>query len=146
MDALSSLSEGGAGDTIAERLQQQYEQAQQAGKTMTAVQQRQQRRKDYMEAAKQVGLHGGRRDELIAFIMLPVMLSDNRQQWCQSHSSSDSSRAFSLVAPVLVSCRLCTHQSTAGFSAVHHTGQLLLRPSPELPSAAPVGRRVPAAQ
>jgi hypothetical protein len=60
IDSISSLASISDSDssTIAERLQQQYEQAQQgstaAGKVMTGVEQREQRRKSYMEQVGQV--------------------------------------------------------------------------------------------
>ncbi|KAF6260043.1 hypothetical protein COO60DRAFT_1700504 [Scenedesmus sp. NREL 46B-D3] len=71
---LASISENDGG-TIAERLEQQYEQAQQgsAGKVMTGVEQREQRRKSYME---QVGQRNDSRFLLVlaGSFLLPALV------------------------------------------------------------------------
>lgn len=56
IDSLDSVlgSVSDSSDTVAERLQQQFEQAQATADQQTAVQQRQQRRKEYMEQVGQV--------------------------------------------------------------------------------------------
>lgn len=57
INSLASISDSD-GSTIAERLQQQYEQAQQgsSSKPLTGVEQREQRRKSYMEQVGQVSV------------------------------------------------------------------------------------------
>lgn len=57
ISCLASMSD--SGETVAERLQQQYERAQATANKQTALEQRQQRRKDYMEQAGQVWPGGG---------------------------------------------------------------------------------------
>lgn len=55
--ALTSLgsTDESSGGTMAERMQQQFEQKQNASQEVVAFKQRQQRRKDYMEQQGQVG-------------------------------------------------------------------------------------------